>query len=106
MDVTAEQVRFDERKEVGLIAEFRRKRDEFLSLWQEHEGLYTQAAAARELGVSRQTVQELLKDGQLKRIELDQAIYVSGRSIEARLAGKRKPGRPRLIDSFDLGKKW
>lgn len=108
VDITAEQFRFDGTSEdAGLMAEIEKAQRDFLARWEENEGLFTQSQAATMLGVTRQTVLSLVERGYLKKIELEQGIYVSGRSIKARAAGQKgKPGRPRLIDSFDLGKSW
>jgi predicted DNA-binding protein (UPF0251 family) len=100
MEATADQFRLETEK-VGLLAELKQALAEFKAAWDDNQGLFTQSQAATMLGISRQAVLGLVDRGYLKKVELEQGVYVSGRSIAARLEGhKGKAGRPRVIDSI------
>lgn len=112
MDATVDQFQFMSavptvEPEEGSLAWAKQYVENYLKAFKENEGLFTQAQAARMLGITRPGVQDLVKRGQLETIEMEHGIFVTGKALNARLAGLRgKPGRPRLIDAADLGKSW
>lgn len=63
----------------------------------------TMAEAARQLGVTRGRVSQMVASGQLETLELDGRTWVTGYSVDARLAECPKAGRPRKEHAKDKG---
>lgn len=55
----------------------------------------TMAEAARRLGVTRGRASQMVSSGQLETLELDGRTWVTGYSVDARIAERPKAGRPK-----------
>jgi hypothetical protein len=67
---------------------------EFMRLSREESGLLSPSQAAVVLEVSPQRVNELLRDGLLKKWQLLGKTYVSGREVDERRKKDLRAGRP------------
>jgi hypothetical protein len=85
----------------GSVAWARQQLREFEALNIEHGCLLTGAQAAEILGVTRSFIRDLASRGKLRRFDLPMGVYYSGNDVKARLDGKPKAGRPRLLAALD-----
>lgn len=85
----------------GSIAWARRQLREFEALNIKHGCLLTGAQAAEILGVGRAFIRDLAARGKIQRFDLSLGVFYSGNDVKARLDGKPKAGRPRLLAGLD-----
>jgi hypothetical protein len=106
MEATADQFTFMEAVPVlepspGSLAWARIQLSEFEQLNKEHGCLLTGAQAAEVLGVGRERIRQLADAGKLQRFDLKIGVFYSGNDVKARLDGKPKAGRPRILSGLD-----
>lgn len=74
---------------------------EFIGQVKQHGALIPTAAAADVLGVSRQRVDDVIRDGRLVAIKFGNHLYITEASLMQFAGTERKAGRPCKVPTFD-----